>query len=157
MLTRATPRLQLNAVQEEVPMETLADRVGEVARCRGLVADYLRAIDSGRATAAIDAFAEDADFEAHGQVFRGHAEIRGFLTRREADTARQTAHVLANEVVTRHDDGGIELRALLLLHVRQPDGSYRLDRVLDTVHQFRNGGGGWRIARRTATPLHPTA
>ncbi|MFF5307904.1 hypothetical protein [Streptomyces massasporeus] len=40
--------------------------------------------------------------------------------------------------------------------MRQPDGAYVLDRVLNTTHQFRRTGGRWRITRRTARPLHPT-
>ncbi|WP_371574635.1 nuclear transport factor 2 family protein [Streptomyces sp. NBC_01314] len=95
-----------------------------------------------------------------GRVFRGRDEILGFLKAREADTGRQTVHVLANEVVTGQDDGsdakGIELRAMVLLHVRQPDGAYILDRVLNTVHRLRYAGGEWRITHRASRPLHPT-
>jgi hypothetical protein len=142
-------------------METLATRGDAVSRCRALVVGYHSDIDSGRATAAIIAFADDAEFEAHGRIYRGRAEILGFLSAREADTARQTAHVIANEVVTgqddESDDSRVELRAMVLLHVRQPDGSYLLDRVLSTVHQFRYSGGEWLITRRTSRPLHPTA
>ncbi|MEU5298348.1 nuclear transport factor 2 family protein [Streptomyces umbrinus] len=134
-----------------------------MGHCRALVVSYHRDIDSGRATAGIGAFADDAEFEAHGRVFRGRDEILGFLKAREADTGRQTVHVLANEVVTGHDDEDdgsgrkrVELQAMVLLHVRQPDGAYVLDRVLNTVHRFRHAGGEWRITRRTSRPLHPT-
>jgi hypothetical protein len=142
-------------------METLATRGDAVSCCRALVIGYHRDIDSGRATAGISAFADGAEFEARGRVFRGRAEILGFLSAREADTRRQTVHVIANEVPTTQDGdsdvGRAELRATVLLHVRQPDGGYLLDRVLDTVHQFRSSGGEWLITRRTSRPLHPTA
>ncbi|MBW8819130.1 MAG: nuclear transport factor 2 family protein [Streptomyces sp.] len=134
-----------------------------MGRCRALVVGYHRDIDSGRATAGIGAFADGAEFEAHGRVFRGRDEILGFLGAREADTGRQTVHVLANEVVTGQDgeddgrdDRRVELQTMVLLHVRRPDGAYVLDRVLDTVHRFRHSGGQWRITHRLSRPLHPT-
>ena len=96
------------------------DRSDAVGRCRALVVSYHRDIEGGRATAGIGAFADDAEFEAHGRAFRGCEEILG-------------------------------------LHVRQPDGAYVLDRVLNTVHRFRHSGGRWRITHRTSRPLHPTA
>ena len=135
-------------------MATLTDRSEAVARCRALVLGYHRDIDGGRATAGIGAFADDAEFEAHGRVFRGRGEILGFLTDREADTQRQTVHVLANGTVTGQDDDRIELCAVVLLHVRQPDGTYRLERVLDTVHQLCRGRR--RVADHEAH-LHPVA
>ncbi len=141
-------------------MVSPADRSDAVGQCRALVVSYHRDIDSGRATAGIGAFADDAEFEAHGRVFRGREEILGFLKAREANTGRQTVHVLANEVAAAQDDGSdderIELQNIVLLHVRQPDGVYVLDRVLNTVHRFRHSGGQWRITHRTSRPLHPT-
>ncbi|MEV0643276.1 nuclear transport factor 2 family protein [Streptomyces sp. NPDC050619] len=140
-------------------MVSPAEPSDAVGHCRALVVSYHRDIDSGRATAGIGAFADDAEFEAHGRVFRGRDEILGFLKAREANTGRQTVHVLANEVVTGQDDGGddkVELQTMVLLHVRQPDGAYVLDRVLNTVHRFRYSGGQWRITQRTSRPLHPT-
>ncbi|WP_406445636.1 nuclear transport factor 2 family protein [Streptomyces sp. NBC_00631] len=155
-LLRSTQVQEMGSV-----MVTPAERGRAVSHCRTLVVGYHRDIDSGRATAGIGAFAEDAEFEAHGRIFHGRAEILGFLSAREADTGRQTVHVLANEVVTDQGDGPhgrrAELRAMILLHVRQADGAYVLDRVLDTVHQFRCRGGEWRITRRTSRPLHATA
>ncbi|MFI6466282.1 nuclear transport factor 2 family protein [Streptomyces sp. NPDC050528] len=131
-----------------------------MGRCRALVVSYHRDIDSGRATAGIGAFADDAEFEAHGRAFRGREEILGFLKAREANAGRQTVHVLANEVVTAQGDGSdderVEMQNMVLLHVRQPDGAYVLDRVLNTVHRFRHSGGRWRITHRTSRPLHPT-
>jgi SnoaL-like domain len=142
-------------------MTTLAARGNVASQCRALVVGYHRDIDSGRAAAGISAFAEDAEFEAHGRVLRGREEILGFLSAREANTGRRTVHVIANEVVTGRDgevdDNPVELRAMILLHVRQPDGSYLLDRVLDTVHQFRCSEGEWQITRRASRPLHPAA
>lgn len=144
-------------------MVSPADRSDAVGHCRALAVSYHRDIDGGRATAGIGAFADDAEFEAHGRVFRGREEILGFLKAREADTGRQTVHVLANEVATAQDDEDngsgdkrVELQNMVLLHVRQPDGAYVLDRVLNTVHRFRHSGGRWRITHRTSRPLHPT-
>ncbi|MER7692467.1 nuclear transport factor 2 family protein [Streptomyces sp. NPDC097610] len=131
-----------------------------VSHCRALVVGYHRDIDSGRATAGIGAFADDAEFEAHGQVFRGRSEILDFLRVREANAGRHTVHVLANETATPlaagpHGDR-VELQAMVLLHVRQPDGAYVLDRVLVTEHQFSCSDEKWQITRRTSRPLHPT-
>ncbi len=139
-------------------MESLTEQSRAVDRCRALVAGYHRDIDSGRATAGIHAFTDDAEFEAHGRIHRGRAEILEFLRSREADTARQTVHVLANELATGPDvpNGEIELRAMVLLHVRQPDGTYALDRVLDTVHRLRCIDGEWLVGHRSSRPLHPT-
>ncbi|KFG01867.1 hypothetical protein IQ62_05265 [Streptomyces scabiei] len=131
-----------------------------MGRCRALVVSYHRDIDTGQATAGIGAFDADAEFEAHGRVFRGRDEILRFLSEREATTGRQTVHVLANEVVTGQEDGSddkrVELQHMVLLHVRQSDGAYFLDRVLSTVHRFRHSGGEWRITHRVSRPLHPT-
>lgn len=141
-------------------MVTPADQDDVGSHCLALVVGYHRDIDRGRATAGIDVFADDAEFEAHGRVFRGRSEILDFLRAREADTTRQTVHVLANEVTTVQTGGphgtSVQLQALILLHVRQPEGAYVLDRVLNTTHQFRRTGGKWRIARRASRPLHPT-
>lgn len=141
-------------------MVSPADRSDAVGRCRALVVGYHRDIDSGRAAAGIGAFADDAEFEAHGRVFRGRDEILGFLKAREANSGRQTVHVLANEVVTVQDDGSddprVELQTMVLLHVRQSDGAYLLDRVLNTVHRFRRSSGQWLITHRISRPLHPT-
>lgn len=73
-------------------------------------------------------------------------------TSTEADAARQAFHVLANEATTAQDGGphgtSVELWALILPHVRQTDGAYALDRVLNTTHQFRRTGGKRHITRR---------
>ena len=139
-------------------MTTMIDRQGAVAEAHALVAGYHRAIDSGRASAAISAFADHATFEVRGHVHSGHAEILAFLTAREADTGRHTVHVLANETAEWVDDGDgdvLELRALVLLHVRDASGAYALERVLDSVHRVEQVEGGWHITRRSAAPLHP--
>jgi hypothetical protein len=141
-------------------MATPAYQGDTAAHCRALVVGYHRDIDSGRATDGIGAFSDDAEFEAHGKVLRGRGEILDFLRTREANTGRQTVHVLANEVVTAHRvghlDEQVELQAMILLHLRQPDGAYVLERVLNTVHRFRRSEGEWRITARASKPLHPT-
>ena len=75
-------------------MATPADQDDAGSHCPALVVGCHQDIDRGRATAGIDVFADDAEFEAHGRVFRGRSEILDFLRAREADTARQTVHVL---------------------------------------------------------------
>ncbi len=134
------------------PMST--DHSAAVGVCRALVLGYHRDIDRGHATAGIDAFAENAEFEARGQVMRGRGEILGFLIQREQQADRHTVHVIANEIVVASGDDHIELDAFVLLYVRQADGGYHLDRVLDTRHTFRRDGGTWLITRRTSVPLH---
>jgi ketosteroid isomerase-like protein len=131
-----------------------ADPAGDIASARATVVAYHAAIDRSRATAALPLFAEDAHFEAKGEVLQGHAEIGGFLSYREAQRDRHTVHVIANETAEHVGADEVELSAFVLLHVRRPDGGYALERVLDTVHRVRRTDGGWRIARRSSRPLH---
>ncbi|MDX3612207.1 hypothetical protein [Streptomyces europaeiscabiei] len=112
------------------------------------------------AAAGIDVFADDAECESHSQVFRGRSEILDFLRARETDAARQAFHLLANEVTTAQAGGphgkSVELRALILLHVRQPDGAYALDRCPQHHPPVPPYRGKSRITRRIPRPLHPT-
>lgn len=141
-------------------MVTPADQDDAGSHCLALVVGYHHDIDRGPATAGIDVFADGAEFQAHGRVFRGRSGILDFLRAREADTARQTVHIPADELTTTQAGGphgkSVQVQALILLHVRRPDGAHVLDRVLDTAHQIRRTGGKWRITRRTSRPLHPT-
>lgn len=136
-------------------MVTPVDQEDAGSRCLALVGgchQYIDYIDRVRAAAGIDEFADDAEFEAHSQVFRGRSEILDFLRAREADVASHAFHVLAKEVTSAQDGGphakSVELRALILPHVRQPEGAHALDRVLSTTHQFSHTGGRRRITRR---------
>ncbi|MFF3377246.1 hypothetical protein ACFYXF_30370 [Streptomyces sp. NPDC002680] len=95
------------------------------------LADAIDYIDRARAAAGIDEFADDVEFEAHSQVFRGRSEILDFLRAREADAPSQAFRVLANEVTSAQDGG-----------------PHALDRVLNTTRQFRRTGGRRRITRR---------
>ncbi len=126
------------------------------AQCHAVLVDFLDAVDRGMATQALDLFTPDASFDARGQQLHGHEQIRRFLTAREADHDRHTAHLIANEVVRRCTDDQLELTALLLLHERGADGRYHVERVLDTVQVFRRTDNGWRIHHRATTPRHPT-
>jgi ketosteroid isomerase-like protein len=120
-----------------------------------VVLAYHRAIDAGHATEGIGLFTEDALFQARGSELTGRDAILGFLTEREAQRDRHTVHVVANAVARRRAADEAEVAALILLHVRQPDGGYALERVLDTVHVLRRNRGGWQICKRYSSPLHP--
>ncbi|KPI23375.1 hypothetical protein OV320_0890 [Actinobacteria bacterium OV320] len=61
-------------------MVTPAKQDDAGSRCLALVVGYHHDIDTGRATAGIDVFTDDAELEAHGKVL-----------------VRQTVHVLAHE------------------------------------------------------------
>nr|WP_243743706.1 nuclear transport factor 2 family protein [Pseudonocardia dioxanivorans] len=130
------------------------DPRGAVAACSDLVVSYHRAIDTGRATDGISAFAPEAEFTAKGRVMRGHDEILDFLADRERQVDRQTVHVIANEKVLDAIEERVELGALILLYVRGPAGDYVLERVLETRHTFGEFNGTWLITRRTSSPLH---
>ena len=119
-----------------------------------LVLAYHRAIDTGRATAGTQCFTEDALFQAKGVELVGREAIAGFFADREAQTDRHTVHVVANASVVRAQSDEIELSALILLHVRQANGGYVLERVLDTTHVVTRGPSGWQIHRRYSRPLH---
>lgn len=126
------------------------------AECHRVLVDFLAAIDRGRATEALELFTPDASFAARGKQLHGRDEIASFLAAREADRERHTAHLIANAVVRRATRGELELTALVFLHERRPDGRYEIERVLDTVQVFRRTDTGWRICRRTTSPLHPS-
>ena len=132
--------------------------VGEVTQglaALEVVVAYHRNIDLGRASAGIDLFEPDAVFQARGLELVGREAIAGFLADREAQRDRHTVHVLANQVVRQVSTDEIEVLALVLLHVRQPDGSYTLERALDTTHVVRRGPAGWLIHQRLSRPMHP--
>lgn len=119
-----------------------------------VVLAYHRAIDTGRATAGIELFTDDAIFQAKGIELVGRDAIGGFLADRESQTDRHTVHVVANVSVVRAERDEIELSALVLLHVRHADGRYVLERVLDTTHVVTRGPSGWQVHRRLSRPLH---
>jgi ketosteroid isomerase-like protein len=130
---------------------------GAELRARGaqeVVLAYHRAIDTGRATAGVELFTDDATFQAKGIELVGREAIGGFLADRESQTDRHTVHVVANVSVVRAESDEIELSALVLLHVRHADGRYVLERVLDTTHVLTRGPSGWQIHRRFSRPLH---
>lgn len=136
------------------PPTSAAPVEGGLQQCHAVLVDFLAAIDRGQATEVLELFTHDASLDARGEQFHGRDEIASFLADREAETARQTAHLVANEVVRHADEDKIELTAMLFLHERQPGGQFRLERVLDTTQAFRRTDDGWRICRRTTAPLH---
>jgi len=125
-----------------------------VAACRATLVDFLSAIDHGRAADALELFTEDASFAARGQQLHGRPAIAGFLQERQAETGRHTVHVLANEVVRSRSDDRLELTATLLLHEREPDGRYAIERALDTTQTFHRHHDRWRIHTRSTQPIH---
>lgn len=136
------------------PSGTCTD--GSVRQCHAAIVDFLAAIDRGHASQALGLFTPDASFAARGEQLQGREQIAAFLAGREAED-RHTAHLIGNEVVRRCTDDEVEITALLFLHELQPDGQYRLQRVLDTTQLFRRAHDRWLIHRRTTTPLHPAA
>ncbi len=126
------------------------------AACHAVLVEFLAAIDHGHATTALDLFTEDAAFTARSQQLRGRDAISRFLTEREAETDRQTTHMIANETVHADDTReAVTLDAVVVLLVRNGAGQYVIDRVLDTTQQFVSTHDGWRISRRDTTPFHP--
>ena len=137
---------------------TLAPGVdaGSAAACHAVLVEFLAAIDHGHASTALDLFTEDASFTARGQELRGREPISRFLAEREAETDRQTIHLIANETAPTNDTREpVTLDAVLVLLVRNGAGQYVIDRVLDTTQQFMPTPAGWRITRRHTTPFHP--
>lgn len=126
----------------------------DAARCRSVLIRFLAAIDHGRATDALNLFTEDASLVARGEHLRGREAIGRFLGQREAETERQTAHVIANETADPADDQCLDLRATLILYVREPSGGYVVERILDTVQTFRRTDSDWRIQDRQVWSVH---
>lgn len=83
--------------------------------CHDVLVAYLTAVDHHRATDALPCFTDDAQIAARGQHLSGREEINRFLAERQADTARHTAHLIANEVIEYVDGDRIER------HVQQGD------------------------------------
>jgi len=134
--------------------ELVSDHHSPDAQCRAIIVNYHGDIDRGRASTAIVHFDDDAEFEARGEQLRGREQILRFLTDREARTDRHTVHVVANPVTIEASNDTVEVSALIMLHVRNAEGGYALERVLDTVHRFRSTACEWKIVSRTSTPLH---
>lgn len=114
------------------------------------------AIDRGQAASALPMFTEDAHFEARGAVLKGQQQIGEFLRNRQAQTDRQTVHLITAELVEQVSATEVEMSAFVLLFLRGPKGDYTVDRVVDTRHVVHKTADGWRIARRYSHPLHPS-
>jgi len=147
--------LRLVSAVNSPPSEPGDRRTPEPAvQCHTVLVEILGAIDRGQATQALELFTPDASLEADGKQLHGRDEIASFLAEAQRQD-RHTAHLITNEVVRRATDDEIELTALTFHYKPQADGKYRLEGVLDTTQAFRRTPDGWRIHRRTSTPLHP--
>lgn len=129
------------------PKETLAE-------CLEIITAYHGDIDRGRASAGLDHFTEKAVFEVHGRRLEGRTAIAAFLVDREAQTDRQTVHVVTNAILQNHDDMRPVVSALIMVYLRSPDGSYSLVRILDTIHHMIRSDGDLLIETRKSRPLH---
>ena len=138
----------------DTPPEQINRSDDAASQCRAVLVDFLAAIDHGRATEALELFTPDASFAARGQQLHGHDQIAAFLSDREAETERQTAHLIANEVVRRATESELELTAVVFLHERAQDGHYEIKLVLDTVQRFRRTDGAWQMYYRSTSPVH---
>jgi uncharacterized protein (TIGR02246 family) len=126
----------------------------DAAQCRAVLIRFLAAIDHGRATEALNLFTEDGSLTARGERLQGREAIARFLAQREAETVRQTAHVIANETTESADDERLELRATLIVYVRRSSGGYVVEHILNTVQTFRRVDSDWRIHDRYTWPVH---
>lgn len=134
-----------------------SDRLRSAAGCLEAIVSYHGDIDRGRATHGISRFADDATFQARGEMHIGRDAILTFLRNREANTKRHTLHLITNPVTTFDGDDALSISALVVLHVMDDMGQYVLDNVLDTTHRFTRSDGGWLIVDRTSSRLHPRA
>ena len=125
-----------------------------------VVLGLYEAIDSGRATAALELFTPDAVFEGPGGVLEGTGEISAFLTARERRTERRTVHVLTNVVARRLDERDIEVRGVMMIHTPDAAGDWHMERLLRVRHVVRTVEGTVLIVARRREPLErptPTA
>lgn len=129
----------------------------DAGECRAVLIGFLSAIDHGRATEGLGVFTDDACLTARGERLQGHEAIKRFLAQREAETHRHTVHVIANDTIQQTDGQLLELRTTLILHVRQPDGTYCIEGILESTQTFRRTDAGWRINHRDVWPLHSNA
>lgn len=137
------------------PARDLEPRSVAVQRCREVLANFLAAIDRGRATHAVCLFTAGACLDARGVKLQGRDQIARFLADREREE-RVTVHLTCNEVVLRATEDELELTALLLLYERRAEGRYELTHALETTQLFRRQSrDGWLIHARTVAPWHP--
>ncbi|MEC3975744.1 nuclear transport factor 2 family protein [Amycolatopsis sp. H20-H5] len=136
---------------------TVPNRTGGAADCLQSIVAYHGDIDRGRATRGIRYFADDARFQARGRDLAGRDAILGFLTDREAKTARRTLHVITNPVTTFDSDDDLSIAAVIVLYAMDDSDAYVIENVLDTVHRFTRSAAGWLIVDRTSRRLHPAA
>ena len=122
-----------------------------------IVLGLYEAIDSGRATAALDLFAADAVFEGPTGLLEGAAEISGFLTARERNTERRTVHVLNNVVIRQLDERDVEVRGVMMIYTPDAVGHWQLERVLRVRHVVRTVEGATQIVARLREPLESPA
>lgn len=111
------------------------------------------AIDSGRATEAIPLFTEDAVLEHPDHALEGAEEISAFLTRREADTERHTVHLFTNVLTRQLDDGDIEVRGVMMIHMPDATGAWQMMRLLRVRHLLRLVDAEFLIGARLREPL----
>lgn len=144
------PRAGPMAAVGDMSLDSVPDSPGADAgaACRAVLIDFHAAVDHGRATDALDLFTDDASVDVAGQRMEGREQIASFLARRQAQTDRHTVHVIANDVVREQTADRLVLTAKLQLYERAADGSFALQRIVDTTQTFRLQPDGWRIAER---------
>jgi hypothetical protein len=109
------------------------------------------AIDAGDVAGAVGAFADGGIYETTMGTSRGRDEIRAFFDGRINQPGRRALHVVANAHGRQIDDGSVEVHAVLLLYLPDPDNhpTWRLERVVPTLHRLRHLDTRWAVVERS--------
>ena len=126
----------------------------DVEGCRDAVVAFHEAIDRGEATKASAYLAEDPIIQMAGQRRNGVA-MAEFLSQREAQIDRHTAHIPLHMPVIASTEGSVTLGGRLMIVSRNTAGTYDIEHVLAVTHRLEKSTGVWLIAERTASPIHP--
>lgn len=125
-----------------------------VDEARESVFAFHRAIDRGAATAAISVVAGDAVLIMGEHRLAGLQAVHRFLEQREAAQERCTVHQLTNELVLESGPDRVRFTHVLLLHLRDSEGTYRAVGAYHAIHDLRLIDDRWRIVDRRIRPLH---
>ncbi len=139
----------MTTVQGDVPADVLA----LVARnqCEALFHRFSACIDGGRATEAIDLFADEAVLEIGGRELRGREAILGFLEARQARADRVTRHVGGNFVFDQFDDETATASAVIVVYAGQAGHGPGTvpEFISDCELAFaRHPSAGWQVTMR---------
>jgi len=124
--------------------------VTDVEAVLDTVARYCQLCDDGRFEEWAELFSDDAEFAVMGQVHRGPAAIRDFISAAMGPEARGR-HITANPVV--EVDGDTATTSIDYLFVKGAGASFQVINVGRYNDVLVRDGDRWLFAKRSITML----